>query len=59
MFLEKVHTVLLDLLDEIAVEHAKCERVPARQEQLVLSAIAASLKGTIAVVDAYRKEVKL
>ena len=42
MFLDKIHSTLCDLLDEIAVEHAKCERVPARQEQLALSAIVAS-----------------
>lgn len=59
-FLDSLHCVLCDLLEEISVEQSKCLRgVPDRQVHLILSVIAASLKGTIAVVDAYRKEVKL
>ena len=59
MFLDKLSADLKGINNEISVEISKCLKQSDRQGHLVLAAISASLKGTIAVVDAYRNEVKM
>ena len=57
VFLKKVDAILNDLLDDLAVEKSKAIRAKSFTGSTILEVVATSLRGTIAIVNIFLKDM--
>ena len=55
--LKKVDAILNDLLDDLAVEKSKAIRAKSFTGSTILEVVATSLRGTIAIVNIFLKDM--